>query len=165
MRPLSFCKQITISALLFLKPRKSPVLQSCEKRQQRLTAIYRLPILEVLFRTLLEERAHARVVAKSAAVGICRQIPICRSLAPPFPTKPFGFAGTPENEGICKTPVSAYRFLKFFSERFSRNAPMPSFLSSVPQVTPKASASKAQPVAISVCIPMRMQRLDSHTAI
>lgn len=142
MRPLSFCKQITISALSFLEPRKSPVLQSYEKQQQRLTAIYRLPILDVLFRTLLKERAHARVVAK-----------------------PFGFAGSPENEGICKTPVSAYRFLKFFSARFSRNAPMPAFLSSVPQVTPKASASKAQPVAISVCIPMRMQRLDSHTAI
>ena len=58
-----------------------------------------------------------------------------------------------------------YRFWKCFSARFSKNAPMPSFLSSVPQVTPNASASKAAAVYISVCIPIRMQRLDSCTAI
>ena len=40
----------------------------------------------------------------------------------------------------------AYLPLKCFSLRFSKNAPMPSSLSSVPQQTPKASASKAEPV-------------------
>ncbi len=54
-----------------------------------------------------------------------------------------------------------YLFWKCFSARFSRKAPMPSSLSAVPQQTPKASASKAEPVTMSVCMPIRMQRLDS----
>ena len=84
-------------------------------------------------------------------------------LSPPDPLT-LGSGGGPR-AWARNAPMSMgallYLFWKCFSARFSRKAPMPSSLSAVPQQTPKASASKAEPVAISVCMPMRMQRLDS----
>ena len=124
-----------------------------------------LLVLEILFGALLQESA--LVDASFVSFALPQAAELHHSAASPLPTKHFGFAGAPFKAWASLTVYSpnAYLFWKFFSVRFSRKAPMPSFLSSVPQVTPKASASKAEPVWMSVCMPMRMHFLDSQTAI
>src|SRR5699024_9398356 len=141
-------------------------------------AYFLLLVLEVLLSSLLQESAHARPTRCDTPCGdpmISLKSPeinsvdfkvlaqaktlVGASAAPP--------CGAPRVHGrrTWYFLESPYLFWKCFSALFSRKAPMPSFLSWVPQVTPKASASKAEPVAMSVCMPMRMQRLDSDTAI